>query len=301
SLCQIVNLTYKSQDIGMSLRESIPFFEKFRLGIDVVNVYGQMLWYYRPTKGLNPLIYPSILRVLMHNNHLYKLDQGCKNRLDKLRQKAAEAELEQKITDDEVSKLTVSDKYKLRKPVLDDCSVHFINNLDECVDIVKQCKTEKIKFITNENLTSVLLQMVDYNYTPSVSFGGMHLLSLGFKVGGIFATIENMDNTAPEDTIVHLEGKELYEEYHKVDDEFYFSILQESLKSNYNDNVLEIENKYPMGPTSGYLTNKYDEHALYNAIDTVKAYTDCLSKIKTVPVFGLPGFFTFSFGNTLLT
>ena len=82
-----------------------------------------------------------------------------------------------------------------------------------------------------------------------------------------------------------MEGKELYEEYHKEDDKFYGSILQECLKSDYTDSVLEIENKYPMGPT-GYLTSKYDEHALFNAVDTVKAYTDYLQKITTVPVFG---------------
>ena len=49
---------------------------------------------------------------------------------------------------------------------------------------------------------------------------------------------------------------------------------------------MEIENKYPFGPTSGYLTEKFDERVIYNAIDMNKAYPDCLRKIKTVPVFG---------------
>jgi len=287
SVCKIINLTYKNQDIGVSLNESKTFFEKFGLGIDVVNVYGEMIFTYRPVnREQNKDIFPSILRVLMHNNHLYPLDKNCKSRLDKLRQKAKEANLEQKLNEDDITTLFVSNKYKLRKPVLDGCEVHFINNLDECVELVKQCKTEKIKFITNNNLTGILFEMIDYNYTPAISFGGMNILSLGFKVGKIYASIENSDNTAPEDTLIHLEGKALYEEYHKADDQFYHGILQECLKSNYNDKVLEIENKYPLGPTSGYLTDKYDERAIYNAIDTNKAYPDCLRKIPIVPVFG---------------
>ena len=108
-----------------------------------------------------------------------------------------------------MTSLVVSNKYKLSQPVLDDCTVHFIDNLNECVDIVKQCKTEKIKFITNNDLTSFLFQMVNYDYTPSVSFGGMNILSLGFRIGNIYASIENSDNTAPQiHTLMQLEGKD---------------------------------------------------------------------------------------------
>jgi len=195
SVCQIINLTYKNQDIGLSLNESKAFFEKFRLGIDVVNVYGEIIFAYRPTRGLNPLIFPSILRVLMHNNHLYKLDKDCKSRLDKLRQKAKQANIEQKLNEDDITTLFVSNKYKLRTPVLDGCEVHFINNLNDCVELVKQCKTEKIKFITNNNLTTLLFEMIDYDYTPSIGFGGMNLLSLGFKVGKMYASIENSEHS----------------------------------------------------------------------------------------------------------
>ena len=43
SVCSIIGLTCKSQDIGASIRESVKFFEKFRLGLDVVNVFGELL------------------------------------------------------------------------------------------------------------------------------------------------------------------------------------------------------------------------------------------------------------------
>ena len=283
SVCQIIGLTYKSQDIGASLRESVKFLEKFRLGIDVVNVYGDMLFSYRPKGGLNTSIYPSVLRALIHNNHIYKLDKDCKNKLHKLIQTYNEKE--DKPTEEDF-KLQVSDKYKLRNPVLEDCEVHFIETLDDCVDKVINAKTENVRFVTNNDLEDILFQMINNDYTPHVSFSALNIISLSLKVGKVYATIENADTTAPEDTMIQLESKEKYLEYHKANDEFYFSILQDHLKSNYNDTVLEIENKYPMGPIAGYLTDKYHENQIYNAIDINKAYTDCLMKICNVPVFG---------------
>src|SRR5690606_8683350 len=59
SLCEIVGLTYKSQDIGMTFQESRKFFDKFSLGYDVVNVYGELLDYWRPeNKPLNKNVFP---------------------------------------------------------------------------------------------------------------------------------------------------------------------------------------------------------------------------------------------------
>ena len=47
-ICNIIGISNKNQDIGISIKESKKFFEKFRLGLDVVNVYGQLLDVYRP-------------------------------------------------------------------------------------------------------------------------------------------------------------------------------------------------------------------------------------------------------------
>src|SRR5260221_289824 len=83
--------------------------EKFRLGLDVINVYGEFLFSYRPEKGLNPVIFPQVLRLCVHNNHSYRLDNECKNRLDHLKKKHNE-----QIKLDDVSNLTVSSNYQLR-------------------------------------------------------------------------------------------------------------------------------------------------------------------------------------------
>ena len=82
-ICDIIGISNKNQDIGISIKESKKFFEKFRLGLDVVNVYGQLLDVHRPEK-LNDHIFPQVLRILVHNNHTYQLDASAKNKLDKL-------------------------------------------------------------------------------------------------------------------------------------------------------------------------------------------------------------------------
>lgn len=282
SVCAIIGITNKAQDIGISIRESKKFFEKFRLGLDVVNVFGEMLFSYRP-ENLNSKIFPQVLRVLIHNGHIYKLDNSTKNKLDKMRAKFAK----KKTQVDEVNSLRVSDTYMLRKPVLDGCEVHYIDKLDECVKIVQSFEeSTKVRFVTNTELLPILFEMISAKYTPNVIFSGNRIMSLGFRVGKVDASIENTDNTAPEDTIMYLDGKELYEEYHKADDLFYNKILRESLRSDYSESVLDVEDAYPMGPTSGYLTKKFNEDKTYNAIDMVKAYTHCLRGIDAVPVFG---------------
>ena len=53
-------------------------------------------------------------------------------------------------------------------------------------------------------------------YTPEPHFGGGKILSLGFKVGKVKATIKNTDITSPTDTIVHIKDKDTYIEFHKA-------------------------------------------------------------------------------------
>jgi len=220
SVCQTIGIENMNQDIGISLHESIKLFDKYHLGIDVVNIYGQMLFTHRPDK-LNDHIFPQVLRVLVHNSHTYPLDHNAKGKLAKLRTKFQNNE----ISIDEINTLTVSNKFRLRLPSLDNYDVHMIDRLHDCVQIIQECADEeketRVRFITNNNLLDILFEMVHEKYTPLVIFAGCKITSLGFKVGKVEATIECTDSTAPEDSTVELDSKELYQAYHKADDEFY--------------------------------------------------------------------------------
>lgn len=279
-LCEIIGVELKHQDIGVSIRLLLAFFIKFRLGIDVVNVYGQLLFTYTPD-NINKDLSPSRFRILVHNNHVYKLDDHARFKLSNL---AKEFKLENTIVWDEVAQIQVSNKYHIRKPIEEDTEIHYIKKVDDCVGLIRTSKAEKIRFITTRDLTDMLFEMITQKYLPSINYSSGKIMSLSFKVGKFMTTIECSDVTAPDDTELILPNVESFKKYHMIDDVFYAKIIQENLKSEYSDSVIEIEDKYPIGPMTGY-TNHYSEKT-FNAIDMVKAYTDNLMQINEVPIFG---------------
>jgi hypothetical protein len=278
SICQIMGLECKSQDLGLSIRQSLAFFEKFRLGLDVINVYGAILYTYTP-KAINKDLSPSRLRILIHNNHCYKLNDSARFKLQKMKTKT---ELNNDL--DEINTLAISNKYHIRKPLLEDIEIHYIENLDDCIKFIHSCKTEKIRFITNNSLTTLLFDMISQNHIPGINYSSGKILSLTFSIGKILATLESSDITSPDDSEIQLPDIESYKKYHEFDDCFYQQIINESVKSKYSPQVLEIEDEYKIGPLSGYIDQYQDKE--FNALDMVKAYTHNLMQIDEVPVFG---------------
>eukprot|EP00456_Euglypha_rotunda_P089286 TRINITY_DN92234_c0_g1_i1.p1 TRINITY_DN92234_c0_g1~~TRINITY_DN92234_c0_g1_i1.p1 ORF type:complete len:125 (+),score=14.06 TRINITY_DN92234_c0_g1_i1:176-550(+) len=92
---------------------------------------------------------------------------------------------------------------------------------------------------------------------------------MAFAVGKVYATIEQSDITAPDDNIIEINDTETYHKYHEFDDKFYSQIIDPTLMSEYPESVLEIDEKYKMGPMSGYLTKECPQDS-YNSIDCVK-------------------------------
>ena len=70
------------------------------------------------------------------------------------------------------------------------------------------------------NKTAEALKIVSNNQLNGSNVTINKVISLGFHVGKVSASIENTGNTAPEDTIVELDSKKTYEHFHKADDEF---------------------------------------------------------------------------------
>ena len=90
SLCDLLQIEDKRQDIGLSINQSKKFFERYRFSLTVVNVFGQVLFHYRPDK-LNQNHKTTCMRIVVHNNHCYpivnnikKFDVYVKNRVDNL-------------------------------------------------------------------------------------------------------------------------------------------------------------------------------------------------------------------------
>ena len=63
----------KDQDLGLSIRASLKFFQKFYLGLVVVNIYDDVIFKYIPEIRYNN-INPHTLYVLVYNSHCYRLN-----------------------------------------------------------------------------------------------------------------------------------------------------------------------------------------------------------------------------------
>ena len=85
-LCEILNIENKEQDLGLSIRTSMKFFEKFHLGLIVVNIYDEVIYKYIPEK-FNKNIYPRTLYMLVYNNHCFRLDSNENSFTKKLNSK----------------------------------------------------------------------------------------------------------------------------------------------------------------------------------------------------------------------
>ena len=80
---------------------------------------------------------------------------SSKNKLDKLRTTYKK----DKIRFDEVNKLYVSNQCVLRKPVLDSCSVHYIDKLDNILKPIQESTESKQKYDLSQILSLLICFM----------------------------------------------------------------------------------------------------------------------------------------------
>ena len=82
-LCKIMEIENKDQDLGLSIRASLKFFQKFHLGLVVVNIYDDVIFKYIP-ETKHKLISPHTLYVLVYNNHCFRLNSHERSFVQKI-------------------------------------------------------------------------------------------------------------------------------------------------------------------------------------------------------------------------
>ena len=124
----------------------------------------------------------------------------------------------------------------------------FINNLDDCLQYIQYNeKADNITFITNTDLTHILFQMVDDNYTSYTQFDHGILSRLTFKLKNkeddekaIIYTIEYTDSSMVENEIMPIEPSDITN-YDKADRHIYEWLLNKNNISQRNDYIRSIE------------------------------------------------------------
>ena len=159
SLCEILQIPDMQQDLGLTVKDSERFFAKYKLGIDVFDVFERMIYRYRP-ETLTKHINPQVLRVMVHNNHTYLLNENAK-RLQQIKESDLSADM----------KLVVSNKFNRRVVKEEDqdkkerMCVVFVESLKEVtshIKTVEKAEGEKIRvrYIHNKPLDNMLSEMV---------------------------------------------------------------------------------------------------------------------------------------------
>ena len=274
TLCELCDIEYKNENIGLSINKSLVFFKKFQLGLCVYGPYG-CIFKYKPDKR-NKNVNKSSLFIFILNNHCYEINQNIK-KFEQLFWKTDDENI-----NSELQINNVSDNYNIRINTIQEAKPIFIKSIDDVIKIIKDTKEERLTFIYNDYLESILFETINkLNYTPGIKLLNGKIISLQLKYNDVLVTITTSD-TKQDDTDVWV-NEDDYEEYHNIDDTFYNGLICKEHMSFYNDITKKIENTLLIGPKSGYF-NSLIKNPL-PGVDSRKAYTSDFMDIEHYPVF----------------
>lgn len=281
-LCSLLNLENKPDNIGASINDVMPFFEKFKLGLVVYDAFMKEVHKFEPDK--KPKRY-MVLKVMIKDNHIYRLNKNLKS-------------LEQI---DPLEKVIISNKFKLtnNEKVKYNNFIHITNDLNEMMKIakfhnnfrnviteinkgVKISNPIYLKFISDKQLNDILVDLVcNHKYVPKVFFNN-YVYKLCLQIDFVYILIETSDITTQDEALTVFNNVEEYNLYHNENNKFNNNFLKQEYLSTHHEEVLKIEDEYKINPITGsFKTCKGDVLGL----DINKAYSCALSKINVVPVF----------------
>jgi len=279
-------------NIGLSINRAINnFFNKFSLGLDVINELGIIIYQYRPLK-LNKNISPNIMRILLNNNnHIYLLNDNIKN-FDKVKTQINYInELDNKKfikLYDKQLKIKLYDRYPIKNKDYNENNIYMINDINDIINIIKDVKIKDIKketfiLIYNENLEHLLLNIYYEKYSPQVVYKDGNIINLKMLVNKNIFIIKNISFSSNESNI-YINDVSIYKKIIKINDELTKQIINKKYMSYYNDKFYYIDKYYKIGPLSCYFDEEYKNY-FYNAVDKNKCYSYSLSLINYIPCY----------------
>lgn len=272
-MCEILQIPNKKSDNACYINKAIEtFFTRFKFAeLYVYNCYMKLIHKHTAIEDNKNKI---VLRIMYNCEHVYELNDNLKS-------------LEQKINyeDDERSKLTVSNKYNIMKP-LEEVKEVFCQDFESIFNTIKSNtnveEITQLKIITCFDINDILFKLVEAGYIPKVAFS-TQIYRLSLCIEKLKIQILPADNNPDLGQLVSYSNLEEYKAYNNAFEKFYSSIIRKEYLSDSHSSVMEIEDQYKIKPIMGYF-DKFDTKT-YNTIDENKAYTECLQSIKQIPIF----------------
>lgn len=285
-LAELLEIEEEDQDLGLTIEQSLKFFQKFSISLRVWDVFGVVHKEYISPSRTKQLT-PSTLNILIYNNHVYEFDSKDKSKLAYISQNVEKSrDSGQKIVDE----LMPTNRYYIPEFRQDEgIGLYYIKSIEDMTKIILSLDSKEkawLRFVLEKDLDQILFEMLDHKYVPKIKYASGKIIALIFQVGKIIASVQNSFSECPEDIDVTLENENVYLNYHNAFHRFYHRIVDKHYLSQYPEHVLKIERLYPLRPCSGYFRKSKDPKQTYNSLDVRKAYTSCMQSIDKIPVFG---------------
>lgn len=270
-LCEILEVKNQPNNIGVSIKTVVEkFFKRFSFaGLSVYSPFMKLIYRHDPQDITNSIV----LKIMVHGSHVYELNDNTKT-IDQIDTEA-----------DERKDLYVSDKYSIQTPQ-EKTKTYFLDNQKDLFEKIKHhCKekdVETVKFVSNIEMNTILMELVDAGYHPSASFHTF-LYRLSIKLEGILFIIEWCDCNSTYGKMISFSSLQEYEAYQDAYQTCYSEIIKPEYISDYHPSVSEVHDTYKISPVMGYI-GEYSPLPI-NGLDERKAYTQCLQLINKVPVF----------------
>ena len=280
-LCKLLNIEDKEDNMGASINDVMPFFEKYKLGFIVYNQYMKEVHEYKPDK--KPTNY-QVLKILIKDSHVYELN-------DKLLSL-------KKINISE--NIKVSNKYYINdneETTVNKFKFILSNGLKDIINYVKTFNNRrnlfneisksnissviKLLFISNDDINDLLIEIVNNKYLPKVFYNN-YVYKIDLKIDHLLISIESVDISTQSEPSININSIQEHDNFLSIDKTFKNNFIKNEYLSIHHESVINIEDIYKINAISGHLYNTQNSVC---GLDIRKAYSSFLANINVIPIF----------------
>jgi len=279
-LCKLLNIEEKEENIGASINDVMPFFEKYKLGFVVYNQFMKEIHSYKSDK--QPYKY-QVLKIMIKDTHVYELNENLLS-LKKLNI-SENIKISNKYYINENEESTVNKfKFILSNGIND--IIHYIKLFSNQRKLFNDISAKinsiiRLKFISNNDINDLLIELVNNKYNPKVFYNN-YVYKLDLKIEHLLITVESVDISTQSEPLITINSIEEHDQFLSIDKKFKSNFIKNDYLSTHHESVIKIEDNYKISAISGHLTNTQNSVC---GLDIRKAYSSFLANINVIPIF----------------
>ena len=294
SLAKHLKIDYKPNGyMGLTINQVVEtFFTKFKFAaLKIYDPFMNLLLHHDNERKQDTII----LRIIVNGNHIYEMNSNLKSlqELEKNRKIDYSDKLEIKVSNKFTIIEDTEEKKNKRKTSFVKTSNNIMNKMMK--KIKKHSENDKydmIKIVTNHELNDLVIDIYESGYIPKIFFNNfIYKISFDIQHKKKSKNIQIccVDSDPVYGQLINsgemiIDSKAKYSEYDEVFNKLYRDMIKSEHLSEYNDDTIEILDKYKIFPCVGNFEQP-NENEFFSIIDMNKAYTNQTIKIKKVPVY----------------